>query len=74
MQNIQLTTKDGITFNQVGDVIKAVSPIGSFVGVGDEGKYTYYTTLLDITDLQKITFENRVREIIREVTLLSGKL
>ena len=74
VKNVQLKTYDGMSFTQIEDVIKVTGLIGSYVMVGDVEKFTYYTTLMDITEVQKIAFEDRVRLIIREVGVLKERL
>ena len=74
IESTAITTDDGIRFGKSGDVISVTGLIGGYRKVGVEDEFFYYTDLLDISDEQKVEFEGRVREIIREVGVLEGKL
>lgn len=74
MQSIQLTTREGIRFEKVEDIISVSGLIGGYRRIGDGEEFFYYTDLIEITEEQKLEFEGRVREIIREVAVLEGKL
>jgi hypothetical protein len=61
---IQFTTKDGLFhYTQNGNTIEIHSDIGNYCNVGGE-EYFYYTTLFEISTLQKVEFEGRVRDLI----------
>lgn len=70
MQNIQLTTDDGIRFEKAGEVIQVSGMIGGYRKVGNQDEFFYYTDLIEISEVQKVEFEGRVREIIRNVEML----
>lgn len=72
--SIVITTNEGIRFEKVGDIISVTCPVGGYRKLGEKDEYYYYTTLIDVSDEQKLKFENRVREIIREVEILGGKI
>lgn len=74
MQSICLTLKDGIRFEKVGDIISVSGLIGGYRRIDDGEEFFYYTDLIEITEAQKLEFEGRVREIIREVALFEGKV
>jgi hypothetical protein len=74
MQNIAITTKDGLRFEKVGECITASYQLGGYRKIDDGEEFFYYTDLIEISDEQKLEFEGRVREIIRKVELFEGKL
>ncbi|AUR94154.1 hypothetical protein NVP1193O_023 [Vibrio phage 1.193.O._10N.286.52.C6] len=74
IEHLELTTDDGIHITKSGDLTTVIGLTGGYRKVGDEEGFFYYTDLLDISEEQKVEFEGRVREIIREVEVLEGKL
>lgn len=74
IESLELTTDDGIRITKSGDLTNVIGLIGGYRKVGVEGEFFYYTELLEISDEQKVEFEGRIREILREVEVLEGKL
>jgi len=74
MQNIQFTTDDGIRFEKIGDVISISGMIGGYRNLGDGEEFYYYTELIEVSEVQKVEFEGRVREIIRRVEMLEESI
>ena len=74
IESLELTTDDGIRITKSGDLTTVTGLIGGYRKVGVEGEFFYYTDLLEISEEQKVEFEGRVRQIIREVGVLEGKL
>lgn len=70
MQNIQFTTDDGFRFEKVEDIVSVSGLIGGYRKLDDGEEFYYYSDLIEITEIQKLEFENRVREIIRNVSIL----
>ncbi|AUR93348.1 hypothetical protein NVP1187O_035 [Vibrio phage 1.187.O._10N.286.49.F1] len=74
IEHLDLSTGDGIRLTRNDELTSLVGLIGGYRKVGVEDEFFYYTDLLEISDEQKVEFEGRVREIIREVEVLEGKL
>ncbi|CAM0054591.1 hypothetical protein VPH184E373B_0186 [Vibrio phage 184E37-3b] len=74
IKSLEIKTDDGITFNKGGVIIAIRGLIGGYRKVGVEDGFFYYTDILEISEEQKVEFEGRVRQIIREVGVLEGKL
>ena len=74
IEHLELKTADGLRIIKSGDLTTVTGLIGGYRKMGELGGFFYYTDLLDISDEQKVEFEGRVREIIREVGVLEGKL
>lgn len=74
IEHLELTTDDGIRITKSGDLTNVTGLIGGYRKVGVEAEFFYYTDLLEISEEQKVEFEGRVRQIIREVGVLEGKL
>lgn len=71
MQNIQFTTDDGFRFEKVRETISVSGIIGGYRNLGTGEEFYYYSDLLDISEVQKLEFENRVRELIFHVNILA---
>ncbi|AGG57937.1 hypothetical protein VPBG_00165 [Vibrio phage helene 12B3] len=74
IEHLELTTDDGIRITKSGSLSTVTGLIGGYRKMGNLGGFFYYTDLLEISEEQKVEFEGRVREIIREVEVLEGKL
>ena len=74
MQSIQLTTDDGFRFKKAGEVISISGTIGGYRKLGEGEEFYYYSDLLDITQLQKMEFENRVRQLIACTNILERNI
>lgn len=74
MKNIQFLTDDGFRFEKVGDAISVSGMIGGYRNLGDGEEFYYYTELIDLTEVQKVEFENRVRNLIFYTNILEGSV
>ncbi|CAM0059158.1 hypothetical protein VPHK460_0210 [Vibrio phage K460] len=74
IEYLDLTTADGLRIIKSGDLTTVIGLIGGYRKVGVEDEFFYYTDLIEISEEQKMEFEGRVREVIREVEVLEGKL
>ena len=74
IEHLELTTDDGLRIIKAGTLTTVTGLIGGYRKVGVEDEFFYYTDLLEIFEEQKVEFEGRVREILREVEVLEGKL
>lgn len=74
MQNIQFTTDDGIRFEKVGELISVTGMIGGYRKLGDGEDFYYYTELIEVSEVQKVEFENRVRNLIFYTNILEGSV
>lgn len=74
MQSVSLILNDGIRFLKEDGIISVSGLIGGYRKIVDGEEFFYHTDLLEISEEQKVEFEGRVREIIREVEILEGKL
>ncbi len=72
MIRINLTLNDGIKVLKEDGVISICSELGHYRKMGCAEKFIYYPSVVDVT--QKLEFEIRVREIIRELERLEGRL
>ncbi|AUR91597.1 coil containing protein [Vibrio phage 1.161.O._10N.261.48.C5] len=72
IKSLGLTTDDGIRITKSGDLTTVTGLIGGYRKVGVEEEFFYYTDLLEISEEQKVEFECRVREILREVGGVRG--
>ena len=74
IEHLELKTADGIRITKSGSLSIVIGLIGGYRKVGVEDAFFYYTDLIEISEEQKMEFEGRVREVIREVEVLEGKL
>ncbi|CAL9974298.1 hypothetical protein VPHF99_0190 [Vibrio phage F99] len=74
IEHLELTTDEGIRIIKSGSLSIVIGLIGGYRKVGVEDEFFYYTDLIEIAEEQKMEFEGRVREVIREVEVLEGKL
>ena len=74
IESLELTTDEGIRIIKSGALTTVTGLIGGYRKVGKITGFFYYTDLLEISEEQKVEFEGRVREILREVGVLEGKL
>lgn len=70
---VKLVTTDGIIFERVGDIIHVDSNIGGYRKSGDYD-YFFYAETFDISKEDKLKFENKVNELIREVNMMENKV